>query len=369
MSGRSRPEDTARLDAELAAIQIEGHWKSNQDGLPAEPGGSAEPYLWRWADVYPGLLKAGDLLGNEAGASRRTLRLCTPGVPGKATTRTIHTSIQMVKPGEVAKMHRHSISAFRFVIGGSGGVTAVDGRRFTMNRSDLVLTPQWTWHEHSNDAAEPMIWIDGHDMPLMRSLETIFFQPANAHNGGAQQEWDDLSGVAQAEPHTYGGEDSLARLRALGSDSWTPYAGRVFDYRHPRTGGPTLPTIMCRLHAFDAGEITRRHRQTASTIFYVIEGSGVTEAGGKSLEWQPGDIFTVPNWTWHFHRIHRQTPAVLFSVSDEPILAALGHWRREGDASTESRREGGASTESRRESESQADATITTIDHGVRRHG
>jgi gentisate 1,2-dioxygenase len=347
MSDHAPPDATAELDAALAAIQVEGHWKSNQDGLPAEPGGAAEPYLWRWADLYPGLLKAGELLGNEAGASRRTLRLCTPGLAGKATTRTIHTSIQMVKPGEVAKMHRHSISAFRFVVGGSGGVTMVDGRRFVMNRYDLVLTPQWSWHEHSNDAAEPMIWIDGHDMPLMRALDTIFFQPGNVHNRGSLEALEDLSAVPPAAPHTYSGEESLARLCALGSEAWTPHAGRVLEYRNPVTGGPTLPTILCRLHALDAGEATARMRQTASMIFYVIDGSGVTDTGDKALEWRAGDIFVVPNWTWHRHRVHGQGPAVLFSVSDEPVLSALGHWRRE----------------------SADPAQTTTVEVGARRHG
>lgn len=348
MSGISRPEDTARLDAELAAIQIEGHWKSNQDGLPAEPSGSAVPYLWRWADVYPGLLTAGELLGNEAGASRRTLRLCPPGLPSKATTRTIHSSIQMVKPGEVAKMHRHSISAFRFVVAGSGGVTTVDGQRFIMERNDLVLTPQWSWHEHSNDAAEPMIWIDGHDMPLMRSLDTIFFQSANAHNCGPVSDAHE-SGPPdnRAQPCIYKGDVSLAALRALGPNAWSPVDGRVFEYRNPLTGGPTMPTIMCRLHLFDVGETTARHRHTASTIYHVIEGHGTTTVGDKALNWKSGDIFVVPNWLWHCHRVDGREPAVLFSISDEPILTALGHYRSENMSSE------------RNES----------IGHGERRHG
>lgn len=347
MSGPSRLEDAAELDAELAAIHVEGHWKSNQDGLPAEPGGAAAPYLWRWEDLYPGLLKAGDLIGTEAGASRRTLRLCTPGLSAKATTRTIHTSIQMVKPGEVAKMHRHSISAFRFVIGGSGGVTAVDGRRFVMARHDLVLTPQGCWHEHSNDTAAPMIWIDGHDMPLMRSLDTIFFQTGEAYNGGSPSEPANGSWVGRTAPHIYNGEACLAALRARGADSWTAVHGRVFEYRDPTTGGPTLPTIQCRLHGLDAGEATQPHRQTASAVYYVIEGSGTTAAGDTTLDWKPGDIFTVPNWVWHSHRAHRQSPVTLFSVTDEPILAALGHLRRETAALDRAQ----------------------TIDHGVRRHG
>lgn len=332
MSGASHAELTAELDAALAALQLEGHWKTNQDALPAQPGGVAEPFLWRWAELYPRLLQAGDLLGNEAGASRRTLRLCTPGLPNKATTRTIHTSVQMVKPGEIAKMHRHSIGAFRFVIGGSGGVTTVDGRRFVMERYDLVLTPQWTWHEHSNDAADPMIWIDGHDMPLMRALDTIFFQSFKAHNGEPASGLGDGGLPMPTAPHVYKGEDSIAALRALGPEAWNPFLGRVLEYRNPLTGGPTLPTIQCRLQGLDAGEATQRQRQTASTVYYVVEGSGTTLAGDKTLAWRAGDMFVVPNWVWHHHHAADQGPVTLFSASDEPILAAFGHLRHEGDA-------------------------------------
>lgn len=347
MSGTSHPDATAALDAELAALHMEGHWKSNQDGLPAEPGGAAQPHLWRWDEVYPKLLKAGELLNNEAGASRRTLRLCTPGLANKATTRTIHTSIQMVKPGEVAKMHRHSIGAFRFILGGSGGITAVDGRRFVMQRHDLVLTPQWSWHEHSNDTAEPMIWIDGHDMPLMRSLDTIFFQSGKDDNAGPLVEPDDFSDVPQAEAYIYDGEETLAVLRGLGADAWNPFEGVVLEYRNPVTGGPTLPTILCRLHRLDAGEATQRRRLTASTIYHVIEGSGRSVVGDKTLDWKAGDIFVVPNWAWHSHRADPREPVTLFSVSDEPILAALGHLRSESVAVEDNR----------------------TISNGVRRHG
>ena len=332
MSDAAHAQLTAELDAALAALQLEGHWKTNQDALPAEPGSTVEPYLWRWAELYPQLLKAGELLSNEAGASRRTLRLCTPGLPLKATTRTIHTSVQMVKPGEVARMHRHTIGAFRFVIGGSGGVTAVDGQRFVMERFDLVLTPQWTWHEHSNETAEPMIWIDGHDMPLMRAFDTIFFQSSKAHNGEPASGVEPGGLPRQAAPHIYRGEESLAALRALGSEAWNPFQGRVLDYRNPQTGGATLPTIQCRLQALDAGEATRRRRHTASTVYYVVEGSGTTYAGDKALAWRPGDMFVVPNWAWHHHHAGTHGPVTLFSASDEPILAAFGHLRQEADS-------------------------------------
>ena len=43
--------------------------------------------------------------------------LANPGL-AKGTTNTINMGIQMIRPGELAWAHRHSISAIRFVIDG-----------------------------------------------------------------------------------------------------------------------------------------------------------------------------------------------------------------------------------------------------------
>jgi len=65
----------------------------------------------------------------------------------------------------------------------------------------------------------------------------------------------------------------------------------VLAYRNPLTGGPTMPTIACRLHWLAAHEVTRKRRQTASTIYHVVAGSGATFAGNARLDWCEGDIF------------------------------------------------------------------------------
>jgi gentisate 1,2-dioxygenase len=41
-----------------------------------------------------------------------------------------------------------------------------------MAPGDLVLTPSWTWHDHGSESAEPVIWMDGLDVPLIQSLYT-----------------------------------------------------------------------------------------------------------------------------------------------------------------------------------------------------
>jgi gentisate 1,2-dioxygenase len=55
------------------------------------------------------------------------------------------------------------------VLDGEGAYTAVNGERTTMRRGDFIVTPRWTWHEHGNDGDEPVVWLDGLDIPLVVS--------------------------------------------------------------------------------------------------------------------------------------------------------------------------------------------------------
>lgn len=339
MSATAPPlERTAGLDAALANMNVEGHWNTNREGLPSEPL-PAEPCLWRWRELQPRVLEAGALLGPDSGAARRTLRLCSPGLPGKTTTATIHASIQMVKPGEVAKAHRHTIGAFRFVIQGTGAYTTVDGERFILHDNDLVLTPHDTWHDHGNESDQPTIWLDGHDLPLVRALNVLFFEPHNSafqeitrpsgyarRLGGAMRQRG-ASAAIGGMPYIYKGAEALATLRMLGPEARDPCDGLTLEYVNPFTGGPALPTITCRLHLLEPGERTRTHRHTASTIYHVVEGAGTSRVGDKTFHWEKGDLFVVPNWTWHEHAAQASSEAVLFSASDEPVMIALTHMR------------------------------------------
>jgi gentisate 1,2-dioxygenase len=57
------------------------------------------------------------------------------------TTHTLLMGIQMIKPGEIAWAHRHTLAAIRFVIKGDGKVySVVDGEKCPMEPNDLILT-------------------------------------------------------------------------------------------------------------------------------------------------------------------------------------------------------------------------------------
>ena len=50
----------------------------------------------------------------------------------------------------------------------------------------------------------------------------------------------------------------------------------------------------------------------------------------RELEWGKHDSLALPNWTWHRHiNRSKREPAILFTMSDTPILSAFGFYREE----------------------------------------
>lgn len=321
--GETRTEEDrlARLDEKLETLHLEGHWR-----LPhaqrSTPTPVAKPYLWHWSDVRSSLVEAGEIRAIDGGAGRRTVRLCTPGLAEKWTTPTIHASIQLVKPGEIAPAHRHTMGALRYIIEGAGGYTTVDGTKLFMEPGDLVLTPSWCWHDHGHDGDVPMIWIDGHDFPFTNRLNAIFFENYK------QLQQDVVSVGSPTHNYVFKGSESRARLREIGEAGADPAWGPTVTFTDPRTGASTLPTMTCRLSRVKSGWETARSRRTANVVYHVVAGSGTSVVGETELRWKTGDLFVVPGWTWQRHRAENGD-AILFSMSDEPILSSYGVLRVE----------------------------------------
>jgi gentisate 1,2-dioxygenase len=74
-----------------------------------------------------------------------------------------------------------------------------------------------------------------------------------------------------------------------------------------------------------AGEATAPRKVMANSVFGVAKGSGTTESEGTKLSWQRGDVIVVPAWHRHVHR--SDDGAVLFRVTDEPVMQKLGFLR------------------------------------------
>ena len=70
-------------------------------------------------------------------------------------THTLEWNVQMVLPGGTAPSHRHTPTAIRDALHSQGATTMVNGKPLTMHPGDLILTPNWCWHGHTNDTHEP----------------------------------------------------------------------------------------------------------------------------------------------------------------------------------------------------------------------
>ncbi len=113
-------------------------------------------------------------------------------------------------------------------------------------------------------------------------------------------------------------------------DAISPKAdgSREIRYINPLTGGAVMATMDCYAVRLAAGRSTERKRSTANTLCYVVEGSGQSEIGGKSISWTAGDIFTLPNWQWATHKADGEA-AYLVQVTNREMLKVLGLLREE----------------------------------------
>jgi gentisate 1,2-dioxygenase len=342
MNQVARRDSVALLDRDMAAKNLSGYWRLGMEGLPPHPVTSVEPCLWKWADVYDSLLRAGEVISLE-NSERRVVRLVNPGLNRHQAfaTHTIQISFQYVKPGENARAHRHTPAALRFVVQGNGAYTTVNGQQCVMEPGDLILTPKLTWHDHSNESKEPMLWLDGLDFPLVTALHQVmqerYPERRQPIERSSEEVMDQLGaslrhGVPLTDFFHYKWRETEKVLRTLAQSraARDRFDGYLLEYRNPLTGGPTMTTIQCAVQLLSPNDETEAHRHTSTVIYHVFGGKGSTEIGDCRFDWEQGDSFVVPLWYAHRHLNRLSSDdAILFSISDAPVLKALDLYREE----------------------------------------
>jgi gentisate 1,2-dioxygenase len=287
------------------------------------------PAVWRWTAMAPLIA---DALGRKSTEviERRVLSLINPEpAMGNCTTSNLNAGLQILGPGEVARPHRHSMNALRFVLQGTGAATVVDGKNCPMEEGDLIITPGWTWHEHVHRGTDPVVWLDVLDASLHRYLYTDSFEagppnqmpnrtsdgafafanlvPDGTERGGTHSPvfrypWADAQGAVAAAPP---GKDGARRVR----------------YVNPETGGSVMSLLDCYLMQIDPDRETIGVRTTCNAVCAVVEGHGSSRIGEETVAWAPRDVFTLPHGSWITHRA--ETTARLFVTTDREIYRRL----------------------------------------------
>ncbi len=334
------------LDAKVQQSSLRGAWQRDRGFAKQE---EIRPALWRWSEMLPLLLEAGELAPLDDVMRMRTLHMTnSPAAFPLGAARTFAAMLQHVNGGEVTDSHRHTATSIYFMIQGSGIYTTAEGEQQFMEPGDLLTQPSWTWHGTTNGGGDPAIWFTAMDTTLMQFLDNwvnerypeSFSQPITKPDGyhmkrlGALRSNGALDGPGPF-PVKYRWSDTFSCLQELAASAPDdPYDGVILDYVNPQTGGPTTATMHCRIQLLRPGEETRSHRHTCNTVYHVVRGHGVTQIGKSRAEeaelaWQERDCFNVPTWYWHRFKNLSAEPALLFSVSDRPLFQAISLYREE----------------------------------------
>ena len=332
----ARAEFYQRMDRDnLAPL-----WEVLHALVPPQPQTPCKPALWKYRAIRPYILESGALISARE-AVRRVLILENPGMRGQSSiTRSLYCGLQLLLPGEVAPSHRHTQSALRFIVEGNGAYTAVDGERTTMHPGDFIITPSWTWHDHGNPGAEPVVWMDGLDINILALFDAQFaenypeeVQPVTRNEGDSAIRYSHnlvpLGPLPQSKTSplfNYPYERSRDSLAMMAKDQ-DPDAchGWKMEFINPMTGGHAIPTIAAFIQLLPKGFQSKPYRCTDGTVFSVVEGTGSVTIGEQKFDFEPRDTFVVPSW--FPLQIQANSEAVLFSFSDRPGQEAMGLWR------------------------------------------
>lgn len=331
-----------RFYARMDPLNLTPLWEVLAALVPKTPSTRAQPAHWTYVEVREHLMAAGRLITAHE-AERRVLILENPGLRGASRiTQSLYAGLQLILPGEVAPAHRHTQSALRLVLDGQGAYTAVDGERTTMRRGDFIITPAWTFHDHGCEGSEPVVWLDGLDIPLVDFLGAGFQEKAAQDvQFVARPEGDALARYGHnllpvdfeqqpSEPtrvFVYPYAQTRAALDGIAHGVPDAHFGHKLRYVNPATGASPMPTIGAYVQRLPAGFETRAYRSTDSTIYTCLEGGGTARIGDFECRFAPNDVFVVPSW--HELQLQADRDCILFSYSDRPVQQVLGLWREQ----------------------------------------
>jgi gentisate 1,2-dioxygenase len=228
----------------------------------------------------------------------------------------------------------------RLIVEGSGAYTAVEGERAMMHPGDFIITPSWTWHDHGNPGGEPVVWLDGLDIPLVRFFDCGFAenypqeeQPVSRPEGDALMRYgNNLLPIDFAPAHASSPVFAYPYSRTRETlyhvcRSGAPHAAHGFkmQFVNPASGGFAMPSIAAFVQLLPKGFNGQRYRCTDATVFHCIEGEGTATIEGQALDFCARDTFVIPSW--QACRFAAASDCVLFSFSDRPVQQALSMWR------------------------------------------
>lgn len=358
----------ALLDAvysKLGSLDLAPYWavnpneSQNDEDSQVLKGKKAAPFMWKYSDIEPLLYEAADLI-TMADSERRSIVLVNPGLaPVRATVSTLYTAYRLNDPNEIMPPHSHSINAVRIGLTGDQNFTGVEGEAITFGPGDVVLTPANAWHNHGNHGDDYAVNVSILDLPLTEVLNAASFEHdyteevdgqmvsrreqttrySDDHSnktygfGGLRPRFlDHRRGTGVHSPmYVYRWNKTREMLENFREHEGSPWDAIQVEYTDPVNGRTAYPTMTFFGQMLRPGERTLPQQQNASQVVIPFHGNGHSIVGGKRFDWSPFDAIAIPGGEWYEHaNSSDRGEATMFSASDEPVLKALGFYKRHG---------------------------------------
>ena len=136
------------------------------------PGSSRDgpvPFHYKWSDTEETLRIMAET--DESDPHEGVLLEYINPVTGGHTMRNVACYIQMLRPGEKTKPHRHSGTWIYHVFAGEGvtHVGRAKGGVIEWRNKDVFVVPSWEWHHHENATQRPVYLFSVSDRPIIEA--------------------------------------------------------------------------------------------------------------------------------------------------------------------------------------------------------
>jgi gentisate 1,2-dioxygenase len=145
--------------------------------------GYSPMFKYEWEPTYDALRKYA--AASDGSPYDGVLMNYVNPVTGGHVMQTIGASMQLLRPGERTKSHRHT-GSFIYQVAKGRGYSVIGGRRFAWEERDIFCVPSWAWHEHGNASeGEDACLFCFNDLPVIEGLG-LYREEAYGDNGGYQ---------------------------------------------------------------------------------------------------------------------------------------------------------------------------------------
>jgi len=140
-------------------------------------------FKYEWEPTYESLCKYA--AATEGSPFDGILMNYVNPMTGGHVMQTIGASMQMLRPGETTRSHRHT-GSFIYQVAKGSGYSIIAGRRFDWQERDIFCVPSWAWHEHGNaSSSEDACLFCFNDLPVIEGLG-FYREESYGDNAGHQ---------------------------------------------------------------------------------------------------------------------------------------------------------------------------------------